>query len=136
MQTYDLAKMMLEESPFSGMGDDIQELLEISKEHGGLFVEHEGDNVIGFLVAMLVFYHPVIGPCKMATEIGWYVHPDFRHKGVARRLLDRYDEWAYREGCTHSLTSAMFNDSYEQVKSLYEKRGYKIVEASFIKEVK
>jgi GNAT superfamily N-acetyltransferase len=135
MQISDLTRQMLSESPFANMGDDIDYLLQVSKEQGGLFVEYEGEDVIGFLVAILVFEHPIIGSCKMATELGWYVHPDFRHKGVARRLLDRYDDWSYREGCTHSMTSAMFNDSFDQVKSLYEKRGYKMVEASFIKQI-
>lgn len=136
MQISDLTRMMLKESPFEGMGDDIEYLLEVSSDQGGLFLEKDGDDVVGFLVALIAYEHPIIGRCKIATEIGWYVHPDHRHKGIARRLLDRYDDWAYREGCSHSLTSAMLNESFDQVKVAYEKRGYKPVEMSFIREVK
>ena len=51
MQISELARMMLEESPFNGMGDDIEYLLEVSSDQGGLFLEKDGDDVVGFLVA-------------------------------------------------------------------------------------
>jgi GNAT superfamily N-acetyltransferase len=133
-----LGEMMFEESPFSTIksGDEIPNILAASAANGSLFIEEIDGKVVGFLAALTLSYHPIVGECNLAAEVAWYVHPDFRDRGLAATLLTKYEQWAELSGASHCVTSAMFNDTFDKVKSMYEKRGYVMHEASFMKEFK
>lgn len=137
-QVIALAEEMFKDSPFANIqeGHTIADTLYACRAGGSLFVEIEDEKVVGFLAALLLNNHPIIGKCKLAAELAWYVHKDWRGRGIADRLINGYEKWAALNGCTHSMTSAMFNEHYDQVAKSYEKRGYQKVEASFIKELK
>jgi GNAT superfamily N-acetyltransferase len=115
--------------------DVIRQSLEACMSQGVVLVEKVDDKIVGFIAAILLNHHPIIGECRLAAEIGLFVERDQRNKGIAKSLNEKFEEWCSNVGVTHSMTSAMFNENFEQVKSLYEKRGYKMVEASFIKEI-
>jgi GNAT superfamily N-acetyltransferase len=115
--------------------DVIRQSLEACISNGVVIIEKVDNKVVGFIAALLLDHHPVIGECRLAAEIGLFVDRNHRNKGIAKSLNEKFEEWCGRVGVTHSMTSAMFNENFEQVKSLYEKRGYKMVEASFIKEI-
>lgn len=54
------------------------------------------------------------------------VHPDYRNQGLGRKLLDRIELQAFREGCQSSILSAELS-----AQSFYEKIGYHVVSDIF-----
>lgn len=130
----ELALRMYEEAPYSFpiRIEDIEETLTSGVE---LFVEYEDDKAVGFAVGVIGTQHPIWGDTKYAAELAWYVLPEYRGAGVAKSLKKRLEAWARINDAKFIIMAAMHNDSFEQVKNMYEKTGYRLAESSFIKEI-
>lgn len=84
---------------------------------------------IGFVIGIASPF--LFGNEKIATEMGWWVEPEHRKSNVGKELIDAFEYWAKSTGC--SLITMMCLD--EKVGTYYEKRGYKLTEFTYMKEV-
>lgn len=138
-EVVDLAALMYSGSLFKDVvpptRETLRETLEGCLANGTILVEKVDNEVVGFLAALLINSHPIVGPCRMAAELGFYVKEGYRSHRVGHRLFNNFEVWCKNSGVTHSMASAMFNEHFEGVKNLYERNGYKMVEASFIKQL-
>ena len=69
----------------------------------------------------------------IAVETFWFVSPQFRGKGTL--LFNAFEKWAIGHGC-QKLAMVHLSDSYPGIlRKLYKRRGYKLAEEHYIKEV-
>ena len=89
----------------------------------------------GFLVAMAApsFLHP--GKLQ-ASELAWYVEPEFRGTSTAIKLMKMYEAEALERGCTEIGMVCLESINPETTGKIYEKLGYNKHETHYIKEVK
>lgn len=73
----------------------------------------------------------LLGIQDTAVEIGWWLDPDKRGTGAGKELMDAFEDWAVKENCK-LITMISIDDS---VGKYYEKRGYKLYERTYMKEI-
>jgi len=73
----------------------------------------------------------LLGNQYMAVELGWYVLPECRGTGAGKALMDGFEDWAKIMKC--DLISMISID--DEVGNYYEKRGYKLYERTYMKEL-
>lgn len=71
------------------------------------------------------------GHHKMAMEIGWWVEPEYRKSGVGKSLIDAFEYWAKKVGCSLVVMGSLD----DVLGSYYEKNGYKSAERLYMKEL-
>lgn len=82
-----------------------------------------------FLAGMKVPF--LLGNKDMAIEIGWWVDPNRRGEGAGQQLMDAFERWAVDHNCD-LITMVSIDD---KVGEYYEKRGYKLYERTYMKEL-
>lgn len=96
-----------------------------------LVIEKENE-IVGMLVAMVsqcFFSYDV-----QASELAWYIEKNHRKTRQAIKLLDLYEDWAKGRGA--KLANMMnIEGTPKAIVNLYERRGYKLKENTFIKEL-
>lgn len=96
----------------------------------GIFKESELCGGIGGIV----FPDPNTGDI-IATEMFWYVKPEYR-KGIAPlKLLQYYEAWAIEKGAKRIMMVCLTLLQNNRLTKLYDRYGYKKIETHFIKEV-
>ena len=83
--------------------------------------------MIGGIVYPHFFNHNVL----MAQELLWWCDPAKRGSGSARRLWDAFESWAVSRGAKH--VSMISLADMKSVAKLYERRGYKPLETTWVK---
>lgn len=83
----------------------------------------------GFLAG--ITHNFLLGPHRMAVELGWYVQPEYRGEKIGKALIDGFENWAEVMDC--KLITMVSID--EEMGKYYEKRGYKLYERSYMKEL-
>lgn len=73
----------------------------------------------------------IFGTKKVATELGWWVEPEYRKSGIGKELLQAFEAWAKKVGC--SLIVMISLD--DELGKFYEANGYSLSERSYIKEI-
>lgn len=68
-----------------------------------------------------------------AVETVWFVHPDYR--GYGMKLFDAYEQWAKNNGCKKIAMIHMVDSYPEILEKLYRRRGYRLMEKHYIKEI-
>ena len=71
---------------------------------------------------------------KVASELAWYVESAYRGRREALQLVDAYEAWAVRVGC--SSVSMSLLPTLTDLSKLYERKGYKKTEISYLKGLK
>lgn len=71
------------------------------------------------------------GTKRTATEMAWWVEPDFRKNGVGTALINEFQRWAEAKGCA-AITLTSLDSSVDK---MYGKLGYKLCEQTYIKEI-
>ncbi|HUJ96046.1 MAG TPA: GNAT family N-acetyltransferase [Terriglobales bacterium] len=64
--------------------------------------------------------HPYDQQCRRATILNMYVEPEFRRRGIARRLMQIMIEWCRKEGFVNVQLHAS-----DQGRPLYESLGFR-----------
>jgi len=95
-----------------------------------LLLKHAG-TIIGGLGCLK---YPDLHSGKLtAVETFWFVTPDHRGRGLM--LLDAFESWGKRHGCK-KLAMVHMVDSYPGIlEKLYIRKGYKLIEKHYVKEV-
>jgi GNAT superfamily N-acetyltransferase len=83
----------------------------------------------GFLAGVINKF--ILGPHRMAVELGWYVKPEHRGEKIGKDLMDGFEDWAKIMSCI-LITMISIDD---EVGKYYEKRGYKLYERTYMKEL-
>jgi GNAT superfamily N-acetyltransferase len=83
----------------------------------------------GMLLALTMPF--LWGTKRTATEMAWWVEPEYRKSGLGTELIGFFHAWAEDKGCSAiTLTSI---DS--KMNKLYDKLGFKLCEQTYIKEL-
>ena len=88
-------------------------------------------NTQGFLFGVLT--EPFMSHKKVAMELAWFVTKGFRGNRGSLKLVDAFESW----GKSCNATSLIMSDinGVTDLKKFYEKRGYHVVETTYIKEI-
>lgn len=100
-------------------------LLENMLSSGILLVSRDG--MIGGLLVPFPYNQNIL----VAQELFWWVAPDSRGGGMA--LLDAFEDEAEMRGAGIVAMSLMEEMKGEVLSRIYERRGYKLNERSFLK---
>ena len=80
--------------------------------------------------------HPFSGK-KVAVELFWYVHPFFRKLGIAQVMLDQFEVWASKFGCSSiKMTYVDTPESGNKMERFLTQKGYKKQNVVMIKNLK
>jgi GNAT superfamily N-acetyltransferase len=71
----------------------------------------------------------------MATEVFWYVLPEYRGRSDALRLFAAFEEWAAEVNAKMICFIHLIALAPEKLEKLYRSRGYTPVEVCYLKEV-
>lgn len=110
-------KELLHSSALSGNSRSVVILLLDDEEPVGMIVGYAGE---------VPFSND-----KVASELAWWVDPPYRGRREALQLVDAYEAWAVRVGCS-SVTMSLL-PTLADLSNLYERRGYKKTEISYLK---
>ena len=93
----------------TGDEDHKSEMLDIidhpDSEHV-LFAETYDGQLVGFLEASI---RPYVEDCvtdNVGYLEGWFVLPEYRQKGIGRKLVEAAEQWARGRGCTEMASDA------------------------------
>ncbi len=115
---------------FAKYTDDriVTELLEgiLSGDGTESIVIYEEDK--GMIVGVITPF--LYGPYLVATELGWYVHPDHRKTELGSNLLGAFEYWAKEKGGASMVVMGSLNDKLD---NFYEKKGYTLNERAYMK---
>lgn len=81
----------------------------------------------GFLVAAITQFH--FGTTKVATEVAWWVDPEYRAQGIGDQLIEAFEFWADKLGCKVKTLAFMDKDLSKYMK----KKGYEPYETAHYK---
>lgn len=70
---------------------------------------------------------------KIGYLEAWYVDPDYRGRGLGRRLAERGEAWARSEGCREMASDT--NPGYPLSPAAHDALGYEEVERYFRKDL-
>ena len=71
----------------------------------------------------------------IAIETFWFVDPAFRGQGYGNELFDAFEETAKRKGAKKVAMIHMSDSFPDILEKLYMKRGYRLLEKHYIKEI-
>lgn len=91
-----------------------------------LVYEHDGI-ARGVLAAVAAAHH--LAPVKVASEIIWWIEPEWRGR-CAMKMLALYEGWAAERGCQYVSMVGLGGDP--AVSKFYARRGYQAVERHFM----
>lgn len=103
----------------------MKNILEADNNEKIILLHGEVGMIIGIATPFLY------GPHIVATELAWWVNPEARNSSVGKELLNAFEFWAKRVGCT-LITMISLDD---QLGNYYEKRGYSLFERAYMKEI-
>jgi len=72
---------------------------------------------------------------RFAVELAWWVEPEYRNSPAAQRLIEVYEYWAKKVGCTHVMMSSLSIDNQKILDRWYSRRGYRPTENHYTKEL-
>lgn len=67
----------------------------------------------------------------MATEVAWWVEPEYRNQSIGKELLEIFEDWAKFSGC--QLITMVALD--KELGKYYKSRGFKLYEQAYMKEL-
>lgn len=71
----------------------------------------------------------------IATEMAWWVAPQFRGSVAAVRLLHQFRDWAKAQGAVGVSLSELVLDGVGSLGALPERLGYRLAERSYFLEI-
>ena len=103
----------------------------IKNNIGVLFFAYADFELIGMICG--IKYPDFLTRSLTAMELFWFV--DKRKRGVGLKLLIKFESWARKENCKSIIMMHLSDSMPEEVKTIYEKKGYQYLESHYIKEL-
>lgn len=125
----ELLRKNVEDSPYKGeINVDAIPLKEFMENpEKVIFFITEQDKVIGITAFETVFL--VEGQGKVSRILPLYLEPEYRGKGITKKIISLFETWSRLEGCS----KASIGVSAENVS--LEKDGYKKCEVIYMKDL-
>ena len=98
-----------------------------------LVLVNESDEPIGMLVGAKSV--PFFTTEFIASELAWWVDPEYRKTRQSIDLVKAYEVWAKKVGCSVVTMANIPTLNGEKIGKLYEKLGYFKNEVSYMKEI-
>ena len=105
----------------------------VERDDFGIFVLCADTEVVGMLIGFVApcFFSDVV----QASEITWYVDPEHRGSRMAIKMLGYFEEWAKDRGAVCANLGNLDVLNADRVARLYNRRGYRLIENTFVKEL-
>jgi aminoglycoside 6'-N-acetyltransferase I len=93
-----------------------------------ILVAEVSDRILaGFLEVDLRSHADGCNPSRPVGYIeGWYVTENYRHRGIARKLLAAAEDWARSQGCVEMASDTWVDNKLSQ--RVHEALGYEVVD--------
>lgn len=132
-----MSKLFHEESPFhlvttvseSRLTSLFQTAIDSKHTQVLILLLQSEQKSVGMLVGMVG--SPVFSDDLIASELAWYIEPEFRGSRKALQLVYAYEEWARRMGCKNVSMSLL--TTLADASKTYERLGYTKTEISYLK---
>lgn len=98
-----------------------------------VLVSHEGDKVVGCLIAYT--FKPIYSEAKIACEVVWQLLPEYRKGRRGLDMMNAFEYWAKLMDCVICQYGWMAT-SPSRMEELYVKRGLKMVEKVYFKDLR
>jgi len=85
---------------------------------------------VGVLIGFVTKDHPSLD-MSVAMELVWYVSPEHRKHKPSMLMVDAFEYWAKTKGAT----AAIMVGYDPRLEAVYSRKGYSILETSYIKEL-
>lgn len=105
----------------------------IANGAGAVFISEQGGEFVA-VIGGVTYKDPNTGD-TMAAETFWFVREDFRGGTVAMRLMHAYEHWAMSKGAKVIFMTLLNHLTPVELRSVYERCGYREIETHFMKEV-
>jgi RimJ/RimL family protein N-acetyltransferase len=114
--------------------ESLEKMISICLENpdAALFVCEEEGKIAGCIWG-IVFPSHLNCNYKIATELTWYVHKEYRGKNYALDLVDTFENWAQEKGATVVILISL--EKNNKIENVYERLNYIKCESSFVKGV-
>jgi hypothetical protein len=133
-----ILKMSAQFVPSLGIGVEYDEVSAsqtfanlLSQETSVLLVA-EGDEVCGMLGG-LIYPHFFNTSRLIAQELFWWVDPEARGTRAGLLLWQGFEDWARGQGAHNVSMIAIAQMDCERIGRMYEKRGYRPMESSYVR---
>lgn len=100
----------------------------------GMCLVSESDQVTGFIIGM-IFRCPFNQMVKMASELAWWVKPEFRQSSAGIKLLKALQDSAKENGAESLTMICLETINPDQVQGIYERMGYSQTERAFLRKL-
>lgn len=133
-----MAKRFHEASPYSDLSfssatsyELFRAYLEGDKTRLIIILSEQDGSPQGMVIGMAST--PLFSQDLMATEIAWWMNPEYRKTRDSLLLIQAYEDWTRRIGC--KITQVAMLDEVTNLEKFYLKRGFKRAEQSFIRTI-
>ena len=89
-----------------------------------VLVAESDSKIIAFMFGLRKSNYQHFADMGYADLVALYIHPNFQHKGLGRKLKDKFVEWAKQNGATKFVIGVLKDN--KQGRSAYEKWGGKL----------
>ena len=137
----DMTLKFLDESPYKGLPADEGKLADVvlgflqDPTEKIVILAFKDDEPVGMISGMISEH--LFSREKTAFELTWWVHPEHRGVKTSIELFDAFEYWARRMNCKYVQFGAAQGTPYsDKVQKLYNRRGYRMTESNFLKELR
>ena len=104
----------------------------VADAHCNLLVVVDGEKIVGTVGIQIA---PMFwGTDPVATELFWYMDPEYRGRACSLKLFQQAEAWAKEAGAKVMLMG-MTATSPPHVRTMYERAGYRYSQTGFIKRL-
>lgn len=115
--------------------DTVRPMVAILAEQGVSLWAHVDGQPVGMLLIML---NPFVfnASCVNATEIAFYIDPEYRKSGLAAELIETAECALMLKGVTMFNMASLEAGTPEAAERLYKKLGFEKIETVFTKDLR
>ena len=111
----------------------VYDLVRHTPDSGFILVADDEGTIAGFVLVLVAPFH-FNTDYKAATEIAWYVHPEYRGEGVGESLREAAEAMALTQGATFlSMMLITGTEGEAAAREQYTSQGYTKSEETFVK---
>jgi hypothetical protein len=126
------------ESPYRGIPIDNKKVTNVIEHLMGsdlclvLLLVSDRDEPVGMIAGHV--NEMIFSTDRMASEVVWWVDPEYRGTKHSLSLLDGFEYWAFKSGCKYVQMSSLGGPKSGVLDRLYSKRKYINTEQAYVKE--
>ena len=131
---FDLIQSMVTEAEFNLASPDKEQIrLMTMIPHGVVYLAENEGKLVGFIAGMAQRYFFSLR--ERATDMGFYVLPNYRGGSAAVRLIGALEDWAKERGLAEIYIGQTTAVDIEKTQKFYAHLGYKTVGFNTVKHL-